>query len=69
MKVLHENQADLRELNKLLWGIGFGEVELDGETYERWGLTGQLESVPVHKGAAKYLKEIGHWDDKYSVAE
>jgi len=68
IKTLHENQAELRELNKLLWGIGFGEVELDGETFERWGLTGQLESVPVHAGAAKYLKEIGHWDDKYDIA-
>lgn len=69
IKVLHENQTQLRELNKLLWGIGFGEVTIEGETFERWGLTGQLESVPVHKGAAKYLKEIGHWDDKFSIAD
>lgn len=69
IKTLHENQEELAELNKLLWGLGFGEVDLDGETFERWGLTGQLTSVPVHQGAAKYLKEIGHWNDDYDIAE
>jgi len=69
IRVLHENQAELVDLNQLLWGIGFGEVEIEGQTFERWGLTGQLESVRVHAGAAEYLQEIGHWDDSYTIAE
>jgi TRAP transporter TAXI family solute receptor len=67
-KVIHENQEALGELNQLLWGIGFGEVTMDGETIDRWGIRGQLESVPIHQGAARYLKEIDEWDDSYTVA-
>lgn len=68
MKVFHENQAELGELNESLWGIGWGTVDIEGNEVDRWGLDGALIDVPFHPGAERYLSEIGHWNSDWQVA-
>jgi len=67
LKTLHENQAQLAELNSLLWGFGFGTVEIEGEEVDRMGVRGQEPEFPFHPGAAEYLKEIDEWNDDFTV--
>lgn len=69
LETIHENQDEMRELNNLLWGHGFGTVEIGGEEVDRLGVRGQDPEFPFHPGAAEYLQEIDEWDEDFEVAD
>ncbi|WP_418280628.1 TAXI family TRAP transporter solute-binding subunit [Halorubrum sp. DTA98] len=68
METLHQNQEEMVDLNSVLWGYGFGTVEIEGEEVDRWGIRGQQADIPFHPGAADYLQEIDEWNDDFEIA-
>lgn len=64
LKTIHENQSQVTELSPTHWGYGFGDVEVEGNTYDRFGISG-VEGVPFHPGAERFLKEIDVWQDDW----
>lgn len=60
MKVLWENRDEVKERAALGGWIGRDPKNM---------LSGLHPDIPVHPGAARFYKEIGVWDDRYTVGE